>query len=93
MEDDLEFKRVHTPIIEDIIAGEDKVWVRYKNTGTDPTGNKIELASINIFRIVNGNVVEGWGGAIQKISVPKVTGELYKRLLQRARGSILSFFS
>jgi len=67
--------------IEDIIAGEEKVWVRYKNTATDPTGKKIELASINIFRIVKGKVVEGWGGVIQKISVPKVTGELYKQLL------------
>jgi len=67
--------------IEDIIAGEEKVWVRYKNTATDPTGKKIELASINIFRIVNGKVVEGWGGVIQKMSVPKVTGELYKKLL------------
>ena len=67
--------------IEDIIAGEEKVWVRYKNTATDPTGKKIELASINIFRLVNGKVVEGWGGVIQKMSVPKVTGELYKKLL------------
>jgi len=67
--------------IEDIIAGEEKVWVRYKNTATDPAGKKIELASINIFRIVNGKVVEGWGGVIQKMSVPKVKGELYKKLL------------
>jgi predicted SnoaL-like aldol condensation-catalyzing enzyme len=67
--------------IEDIIAGGDKVWVRFKNTATDPTGKKIELASVNIFRIVNGKVVEGWGGVIQKMSVPKVTGELYKKLL------------
>jgi predicted SnoaL-like aldol condensation-catalyzing enzyme len=67
--------------IEDIIAGGDKVWVRFKNTATDPTGKKIELASVNIFRIVKGKVVEGWGGVIQKMSVPKVTGELYKKLL------------
>ncbi len=67
--------------IEDVIAGGDKVWVRFKNTATDPTGKKIELASVNIFRIVNGKVVEGWGGVIQKMSVPKVTGELYKKLL------------
>ncbi len=67
--------------IEDIIAEGDKVWVRFKNTATDPTGKKIELASINIFRIVNGKVLEGWGGVIQKMSVPKVTGELYKKLL------------
>lgn len=65
--------------IEDIIAGGNKVWVRFKNTATDRTGKKIELASVNIFRIVNGKVVEGWGGVIQKMSVPKVTGELYKK--------------
>ena len=67
--------------IEDIIAGGDKVWVRNRITGTASTGKKIELASVNIFRIVNGKVVEGWGGVIQKMSVPKVTGELYKKLL------------
>jgi len=67
--------------IEDIIAGGDKVWVRNRITGTASTGKKIALASVNIFRIVNGKVVEGWGGVIQKMSVPKVTGELYKKLL------------
>jgi len=46
--------------IEDIIAEGDKVWVRFKITGTATTGKKIELASVNIFRIVNGKVVEGW---------------------------------
>jgi len=66
--------------IEDIIAGGDKVWVRYRNTATDPTGKKMELASVNIFRIVNGKVVEGWGGVIRKMSIPKVTGELYNKL-------------
>jgi predicted ester cyclase len=46
--------------IEDIIAEGDKVWARYKITGTAPTGKKIELMSVNIYRIVNGKVVEGW---------------------------------
>ena len=46
--------------IEDIIAEGDKVWVRFKITGTDATGKKFELASVNIFRIVNSKVVEGW---------------------------------
>jgi len=55
--------------IEDIIAEGDKVWVRFKNTATDPTGKKIELASVNIFRIVNGKAVEGWGGVIQKTAL------------------------
>ena len=67
--------------IEDIIAEGDKVWACHKTTGTAPSGKKIELTSINIFRIVNGKVVEGWGGVIQKMSVPKVTGELYEKLL------------
>jgi len=67
--------------IEDIIAGGDKVWARFKTTGTASTGKKMELTSINILRIVNGKVAEGWGGPIQKISVPKATGELYEKLL------------
>jgi len=73
--------------IEDIIAGGDKVWVRYKNMATDPTGRKIELASVNIFRIVNGKVVEGWGGVIQKMSVPKVTGSYTKNCFGNSRNN------
>ena len=46
--------------IEDIIAEGDKVWVRFKITGTTLAGKKVELASVNIFRIVDGKVVEGW---------------------------------
>jgi predicted ester cyclase len=46
--------------IEDIIAEGDKVWVRFKITATTLDGKKIELASVNIFRIVNGKVAEGW---------------------------------
>ena len=67
--------------IEDIIAEGDKVWARYETTGTAPSGKKVELTSISIHRIVNGKIVEGWGGVIRKMSVPKVTGELYKKLL------------
>jgi len=67
--------------IEDIISEGDKVWVRYETTGTPPSGKKMELTSINIHRIVNGKIVEGWGGVIRKMSVPKVTGELYEKLL------------
>lgn len=40
-----------------------------------------ELTFINIFRIVNSKVIEGWGGVVQKMSVLKVTGELYEKLL------------
>jgi len=53
--------------IEDMVAEGDKVWVLFKITGTDTTGKKIELASVNIFRIINGKVVEGW-------TVPRLVG-------------------
>jgi predicted ester cyclase len=46
--------------IEDIIAEGDKVWVRFKITGTTSTGKKVELESVTIFRIVNGRAAEGW---------------------------------
>ena len=61
-------------IIEDFIAEGDKVWVRFKVTGTAPSGKKIELTTVSILRIVNGKAVEGW-------TVPKVTGEFYEKLL------------
>mgnify|MGYP001101279128 FL=1 len=56
--------------IEDIIAEGDKVWVLGKVTGTHtgeweflgikfaPTGKKITWTALNIFRIVNGKIVE-----------------------------------
>jgi len=54
--------------IEDIIAEGDKVWVRFTFTGTHtgeyrglaPTGKKITAEIVDIFRIVNGKVVEWW---------------------------------
>jgi predicted ester cyclase len=58
--------------IEDVIAEGDKVWVRVKATGTHtgewnlfgvtipPTGNKVILNMVFIWRIVNGKLVEGW---------------------------------
>lgn len=54
--------------IEDIIAEGDKLWVRYRFTGTTTSGKKIELTIVCILRIVNGKAVEGW-------TVPKVTGK------------------
>jgi len=53
--------------IEDIIAEGDKVWTRIKATGTHtgeyrgvlaPTGKKITLTCVVIYRIVDGKVVE-----------------------------------
>jgi hypothetical protein len=54
--------------IEDIIAEGDKVWVHSTTTATHkgefrglaPTGNKITIAGVNIYRIVDGKIVEGW---------------------------------
>ncbi|MHA2373335.1 MAG: ester cyclase [Candidatus Thorarchaeota archaeon] len=58
--------------IEDIIAEGDKVWVRIKATGTHtsewnlfgvsvpPTGNKITMNMVFIWRISDGKLVEGW---------------------------------
>ena len=53
--------------IEDIIAEGDKVWVRVAYTGTHtgefrglpPTGNKVTTMAVDIYRIVNGKIVEG----------------------------------
>ncbi|MFB0562276.1 MAG: ester cyclase [Candidatus Lokiarchaeia archaeon] len=54
--------------IEDIIAEGDKVWVRVSYTGTHtgewrglaPTGKKITAMAVDIYRIVNGKLVEYW---------------------------------
>jgi predicted SnoaL-like aldol condensation-catalyzing enzyme len=54
--------------VEDIIAEGDKVWVRFKITGTAPSGKKIELTTVSILRIANGKATEGW-------TVLKVTGQ------------------
>ena len=43
--------------IEDIIAEGDKVWIRYKATGTHK-GKKVTMNSFGIYRIVDSKVVE-----------------------------------
>ncbi len=48
--------------IEDIIAEGDKVWFLEKITGTPSSGKKMDATALNILRIVNGQLVEGWGG-------------------------------
>ncbi len=53
--------------IEEIIAEGDKVWLRLTYTGTHtgewlgmaPTGKKITTTAFDIFRIVDGKIVEG----------------------------------
>ena len=54
--------------IEDMIAEGDKVWVRFKFSGTHtgeylglaPTGKRITVECVDIFRMVDGKVVEEW---------------------------------
>ena len=54
--------------IEDLIAEGDKVCVRMTLTGTHtgeylgvaPTGKKIRIRNICIYRIVDGKIAEGW---------------------------------
>lgn len=61
------FPDVHWTI-EDIAAEGDKVWVRYRITGTHtkelrglaPTGRKIEFLAVTIYRLANGKITEGW---------------------------------
>ena len=59
--------------LEDIIAEGDKVWHRFKTTGTHtgefvfgtiklaPTGKKFTMTGVNFWRIVDGKVVEKEG--------------------------------
>ena len=52
--------------LEDIIAEGDKVWHRFKVTGTHkgefyglfPTGKKVKWTGVNFWRIVDGKVIE-----------------------------------
>ena len=52
--------------IEDIIAEGEKVWFLEKVTGTASSSRKMDATALNILRIVNGKLVEGWGGYLQK---------------------------
>ncbi len=53
--------------IDDIIAEGDKVWLHLTYTGTHtgeffglpPTGNKVTMKAVAIYRIENGKLVEG----------------------------------
>ena len=54
--------------IEDIIAEGDKVWARFRITGTLSSGKKVDMTTVSMVRFVNGKVAEGW-------TVPRVTGQ------------------
>ena len=67
--------------IEDIIAEGDKVWVRLTYTGThkgefmglSPTGKKITSKAVDIYRVVNGKLVEYWN-VTDNINILKQVG-------------------
>ena len=54
--------------IEDTIAEKDRVVVRFRSSGTNlgefldraPTGNRVEISEVAIFRLKDGKVVEQW---------------------------------
>jgi steroid delta-isomerase-like uncharacterized protein len=70
--------------VEDIIAEGDKVVIRFKSTGThrgafagvEPTGRKVTISEVAIFRLADGKIVEQWGmpdiaGLMTQITAPK----------------------
>jgi len=61
--------------IEDMIGEGDKVWIRFRTSGTAPTGKRVEMITVSMLRFVNGKASEGW-------TVPRVTGQ--NRSIDRA---------
>ena len=57
-----------TEEVEDTIADQDRVVVRFRSRGTNlgeflgkpPTGNHVEISEVAIFRLSNGKIVEQW---------------------------------
>ena len=71
--------------IEDMIAKGDKVWVRFKGTGTHTgeysgywplTGKKMTITGVIIYRIVNGKVVEKESGVYDLLDFYKQLGAI-----------------
>jgi len=55
--------------VEDIIAEGDKVVIRFTSTGTQrgefegiaPTGRKVQIQEVAIYRLLDGKIIEQWG--------------------------------
>ena len=55
--------------VDDIVAEGDRVVIRFTSTGTQrgefagiaPTGRKVSIQEVAIFRLVDGKIVEQWG--------------------------------
>lgn len=77
-----------THVIHDLIAEGDRVVIRVSGTGTQtgefkgikPTGKKVEMTGIVIYRIENGKIVERWaqhnflGFVMQQLGVVSLPG-------------------
>ncbi len=69
--------------VEDIIAEEDKVWVRLAYTGThkgdfmglSPTGKRITSKAVDIYRIADGKLAEYWN-VTDRINILKQVGAI-----------------
>ena len=70
--------------VDDIVAEGDRVVIRFTSTGTHqgefagiaPTGRKVSIQEIAIYRIVGGKIVEQWGmpdihGLMEQLSAAK----------------------
>ena len=75
------------PVIEDMVAGDDRVAVRvtaggtHQNTfnGIPPTGKRISWQEVHIFRVADGKIVEHWGefdmlGVLTQLGVIQLPG-------------------
>jgi len=73
--------------VEDVIAEEDRVVVRWTAQGTQqgellgvpPTGKQVTVTGIDVYRIENGRTAEHWGnfdqlGMLQQLGVIPVPG-------------------
>jgi len=70
--------------VEDIIAEGDRVVIRFTSTGTHlgdfggipPTGRKITISEVAIYRLADGKIVEQWGmpdihGLLTQLTAPE----------------------
>jgi steroid delta-isomerase-like uncharacterized protein len=71
-------------VIEDVIAEGDKVVTRFMVTGTQtgelqgipPTGKKFSMTGIDIFRVVDGKIVEHWD-AVDQLGMLQQLGAIH----------------
>lgn len=95
--------------IEDIIAEDDRVWVRARAAGTHtgewnlsgvlgpPTGRKVAMTMVFIWRIVDGRLAEGWEvddelDVSQATGSCRIHGDGKEDLFARMTGDVCPFF-